>query len=333
MSRRFKISLLAPLFLLAVQALPNICLPEYETTYVVSTAQGPFTYNLSALCSPTGYSLDLGASNGYTIDFNIGGDSPSACTPELPAYNSRGAVLQFLSIARPQPIDCVNPLCFDWDNATAPRCCDAQCYVLATDWLSFSLLTPADPASSGFRIDYPPAPDLPNDVYPCNPLPAPNGLNSLRNVALEVTCDPAAGPGLQSIGFREVSGCSYVIDARSANACPLTPAPTQSPSASPTTSASPTVSPTVSPTGSPTQSTTPSSAAAPPAVAAASIVSALDRDAGLFLGGSIVGVAVALVSVALSIRGYCDCFKQGGGSRETTRLLGEGRKGALSSDF
>ena len=326
-----------------------ICLPEYETTYVVSTAQGPFTYNLSALCSPAGYTLDLAETNGYSIDFNIGGDAPTACTPEFPAYNSRGAVVQFLATARPQPKDCVDPACYDWDEAAAPRCCDAPCYVLATDWLSFSLLTPAAPATSGFRIDYPPAADLSNDLYPCTQLPAPNTLLALRTAAIEVTCDSSAGPGLQDITFTEVSNCNYVIKARSANACPLAPPLAPSPSGSPTATASSTVSatstptptdsatgsatstPTLSATTSSTLSATPSRAAAPPAAAAAApIVSALDRDAGLFLGGSIAGVAVALISVALSMRGFCDCFRSGGGSGEGTRLLGEGRKRAFS---
>lgn len=344
-----RFSLLALPFISSVVSLRSsaICLPEYETTYVVSTAQGPFTYNLSALCSPAGYTLNLDGTNGYTIDFNIGGDSPTACTPDFPAYNSRGAVVQTLATARPQPRDCVDPTCHDWDEAAALRCCDAPCYVLATDWLSFSLLTPAAPATSGFRIDYPPAADLSDDIYPCAPLPAPNTLLALRTAAIEVTCDLSAGPGLQDISFTEVSVCNYVIKARSANACPLALPPTPSPSWSPTATASLTVSATGTATSTPTfsattsatfftttsstLSATPSQAAAPPAAAAAApIVSALDRDAGLFLGGSIAGVAVALISVALSMRGYCDCFRSGGGSGEGTRLLGEGRKSAFS---
>jgi hypothetical protein len=342
------------------------CLPEYETTYVVSTAAGAFTYNLSALCSPTGYVIDLGATNGYSIAFNVGGDSPSACTPLRPAYNSRGAVVQFLSAARPQPADCADPACFDWDRNASARCCDAPCYVLAADWLSFSLLTPEVPASSGFRIDYPPAPYLTDDEYPCSPLPAPNTLPALRTAAIEIACDPLAGRGLQQPPtFREVSGCSYVIQARSTDACPLAAASTPSPTVSPTGSATGTVSATLSgsatgtvsatptgsatgtvsvtptgsatgtvsatPTGSATGtvSATPSGSATASRAAAAVFISALDRDVGLFVGGSVAGVAVALVSVALSIRGYCDCFRQSG-SGERARLVDGATRGAYS---
>jgi len=312
----------------------TLCLPEFETTYVVSSPLGAFTYNLSALCSPTGYTINVAADSGYVIEFNIGGDSPAACSPVFPAYNSRGAVLQFLAVARPQPANCANPACFDWDKAAAPRCCDAPCYVLATDWLSFSLLAPEAPATSGFRIDYPPAPDLLNDTFPCAALPAPSTLRALRTVAVEVACDPLAGPGLQALTFVEVSGCSYVIQARSADACPLVAAPTPSPSGSGSASTSPTGSATTSvsasPTGSatgtatatPTVSATGSKAAAPSAIVAAPFVSALDRDAGLFLGGSVAGVAVALVSVALSMRGYCDCFRARAGGEEARLLSG-----------
>jgi hypothetical protein len=313
----------------------TLCLPEYETTYVVTSPLGAFTYNLSALCSPTGYKIDIAADSGYVIEFNIGGDSPAACSPVFSAYNSRGAVVQFLAVARPQPADCANPACFDWDKAAAPRCCDAPCYVLATDWLSFSLLAPEAPATSGFRIDYPPAPDLLNDTYPCAALPAPSTLRALRTVAVEVACDPLAGPGLQALTFNEVSSCSYVIQARSANACPLAAVPTPSPlvtssaSTSPTGSAtssvstSPTGSATGSATSTPTASATGPKAAAPSATATVPFVSAFDRDAGLFLGGSVAGVAVALVSVALSMRGYCDCFR--GRPGEEARLLGGSR--------
>ena len=294
----------------ASAALPaGPCLPEYESLYVVSTAQGALTYNLSALCSPTGYQV-LVQSTLFLVKFNIGGDHPDACTPAFPAYSSRGAVLQFLLEPPPQQPNCTAPQCHDWDSGGALRCCDPTCLVLATDWLSFSLLDPASPPTSGFRIDYPPAPILSDDPFPCAPLPAPNGLTALRTVALEVACDPSAGPGLTGVSFTEVgqASCSYTIAARSALACPaVSPAATASATATATAAASPAA------------SATP--AAPPAAAAAAPYVSRLDRDAGLFLGGALFGVAVALGSVALSQRGACDCFRQPRASSERDALM------------
>ncbi len=138
------------------------------------------------------------------------------------------------------------------------------------------------------------------------PLPAPNGLTALRTVALEVACDPSAGPGLSGVSFTEVgqTSCTYTIAARSAQACPaVAPAATASATAA----------------ASPAASATP--AAPPAAAAAAPYVSGLDRDAGLFLGGALFGVAVALGSVALSQRGACDCFRQPRASSERDALM------------
>lgn len=312
------------------RAASELCLPEFETTFAVTTALGVFTYSLSSLCSPTGYTLDLSLSKGYTLSFNIGGDSPRVCTPDSPqfAYNSRGAVLQFLTIPPPQPPGCANPQCYDWDNNSTLRCCDATCFVLATDWLSFSQLTPSTPASSGFRIDYPPAIVLADDPNPCPMLPPPNGLIAPRTVALEVACDPLAGPGLSNLSFSEpgAPSCNYVISASSAYACPVpavpslsasvSATPTQTPSntATATPSASSTVSATESVTATPsnTATATPSTTVSASASTSPAVIyaSALDRDAGLFVGGSLLGVVVALVSVALSQRGFCDCFRQ-----------------------
>ena len=76
-----------------------------KTTYAVATALGVFTYNLSALCAVDGYYINLDVANGFSIRFNIGGDAPTPCTPAFSAYNSRGAVVQFLAVVRPQPRD------------------------------------------------------------------------------------------------------------------------------------------------------------------------------------------------------------------------------------
>lgn len=305
--------LLLLLVLVPATAGLQTCLPQYETEYIVNSNNTRFLYNLSSLCSLGGYNITDGLFN-FMLSFNIGGDIPRRCSPDFESYNSRGAVIQFFSGETPA-CDALGKTCHDWDGDDPDTlvCCDYTCLVLATDFLSFSQLQPETPIISGFRIDYPPAPDIPGAPYPCAPDSSRPNIPALRTVALEVACNPSSGPGLSNVLANEFATCQYLITAQSADACPsiLPSTSSGSSSVSATISSSPTASPTLTVTASPTSSSSPTLTSSTTASAAPkeSYFSSADRDAGVGFAGAAIGATISLVSVYLGQRGACDCFR------------------------